>query len=278
MAKLLYLARPIDYYASNANDAHNLMRKERDWVVFDPSYAFTVSDEVTPDHKIRFINKSAMSSASACLALLPTGAFTVGVPMEIEYFLTRGLPVSICGGEELSKSWSLAGIHRSEDLEECIAWLLGRAPENRDPHDRLCYFELVHPNAKLPTRAHDGDAAWDLYCVEDAKILPGQMLDVPLGIKVQPPSNVYTRLIGRSSLYRKYKLLAIEGTIDSGYRGELFAAVINMNNEPFHVKEGMRLCQLVPMPLITQWLEPAATDHLVPSARGDQGFGSTGQY
>lgn len=137
--------------------------------------------------------------------------------------------------------------------------------------------QRLHPDAVLPTRSKEGDAGYDLYCVEDALVMPDEFLDIHIGIAVEFPAGIYGRIVGRSSTFRRRGLLCIEGIIDEGYRGELFAAVHNINPEtPCQIYKGERLVQLIPMVNIAPNLSPEFVGQLSASERGADGFGSTG--
>ena len=102
-------------------------------------------------------------------------------------------------------------------------------------------------------------------------------MDVHTDIKINMPPYLYARIVGRSSTLRKHMLMVNEGIIDNGYTGELFVCVHNMSDKPFHVKQGMRLAQVLFHSIEDiRWAE---VDEIVPAPgkRGDAGFGSTGE-
>lgn len=141
---------------------------------------------------------------------------------------------------------------------------------------RYVNFELGE-NAKPPYKKHSGDAGWDLYVSRDVKIPAGETVDVHTDIKIDMPPYLYARITGRSSTLRKHKLLVNEAIIDNGYTGELFICVHNMSNKDFHVKQGMRLAQVLFHKIEdVRWSE---VDEVVPipGKRGNDGFGSTGE-
>lgn len=130
--------------------------------------------------------------------------------------------------------------------------------------------------AKLPSKAHAGDAGWDLYVSRPTVICPGQTVDVHTDVFVGLPARTYLRIVGRSSSLRRHDLLINEGIIDNGYTGELFICVHNLGSEPFHVKPGMRLAQAIFGTIDdVRWSE---VEEVPPSkdGRGGAGFGSTG--
>lgn len=140
---------------------------------------------------------------------------------------------------------------------------------------RYVDYELGE-GAKAPYRKHLGDAGWDLFVSRPVDIPPGATIDVHTDIKINMPPYLYARITGRSSSIRKYNLLINEGIIDNGYTGELFVCAHNLGSETLHVKQGMRLAQVLFYTMEDiRWSE---VDEIkpVPGKRGDNGFGSTG--
>lgn len=131
--------------------------------------------------------------------------------------------------------------------------------------------------AKVPYKKHSGDAGWDLYVSRECIIPPGETVDVHTDVKIDMPPYLYARIVGRSSTLRKHNLMVNEGIIDNGFTGELFVCIHNMDNKPFHVKQGMRLAQVLFHTIEdVRWSE---VDEIVatPGKRGNAGFGSTGE-
>lgn len=125
-----------------------------------------------------------------------------------------------------------------------------------------------------PYRAHDTDTGYDLTCTERVVIQPGAYADVHCSIAVKLPPNTWALLTGRSSTFRRHGLLVIPGVIDNGYRGELFSALYNVRSVPFEVQPGMRLTQMILIPMVTPAVQ--YTESLGRTERGTAGFGSTG--
>jgi dUTPase len=84
-------------------------------------------------------------------------------------------------------------------------------------------------------------------------------------------------LTGRSSTLRKKGLLVHTGIIDCGYRGPLFAGVWNMTDDDKVVAKDERIALLIVQPNLTKDLQPEPVKELAPHARGEAGFGSTGE-
>ena len=131
-------------------------------------------------------------------------------------------------------------------------------------------------DAHVPRAAKPGDVAFDLFSIVDYELKPGECYAVPIGISVEIPEGFEGQIRPRSGLGLKYGLTVINspGTIDSGYRGEVHVALLNLSSETFQITKGMRVAQLAirQVPNV-QFLE---VDELTDTERGEGGFGSTG--
>ena len=135
----------------------------------------------------------------------------------------------------------------------------------------------LHPEAVVPTRAHPGDAGLDLVAVEEREMAPGARVAVPTGLAVAIPVGYAGLVLPRSGLARRHgvTLTNSPGLIDAGYRGELTVLMVNLGQEPFTVRAGDRIAQLVLTPVsLAAAVEVAALP--ASDGRGDGGFGSTG--
>ena len=144
-------------------------------------------------------------------------------------------------------------------------------------------FLRTHPDAKLPA-AHVGigsgvgDSGYDLVAVEDVHIgcYPLNSEVVPVGLTLAYVEKGYWfRIEPRSGLGFKHSIQPHLGVIDNGYRGDLGVKLYNLGREPYEVKKGDKIAQLVVYPLIQP--ECSWADEVVESDRGDSGFGSTGR-
>lgn len=127
-----------------------------------------------------------------------------------------------------------------------------------------------------PTRSYEGDAGFDLYVSERTVIPYSGMSDVPCGISIQLPPGTWGMLVGRSSTVRTKRLLVVQGIIDNGYRGEIFAATQNLGLDVAVVERGERIAQLLLFELVSAWASPERVAELDESERGERAFGSTG--
>ena len=134
-------------------------------------------------------------------------------------------------------------------------------------------------HAKIPTRAYDGDAGFDLYYtgIEPMQIQPSEVAWIPSEVAIQWPDGVWGFIIGRSSSF-ELGLLVNPTIIDAGFRGNLGAYVRNVNPSTWvTVHPGDRVAQIVPLPLLAPSINLHEVDELDPSDRGIRGFGSSGR-
>lgn len=139
----------------------------------------------------------------------------------------------------------------------------------------------LHPHfdgLKLPEYKSHGASGMDLLaaCDEDVTLQFGQRALIPTGISLELPSGTEAQVRPRSGLALKHgiTLLNSPGTIDSDYRGEISVIVANMGQEPFTIKRGMRIAQIVLSEVIKAKL--ITVDNLSATHRGSGGFGHTG--
>jgi dUTP pyrophosphatase len=134
----------------------------------------------------------------------------------------------------------------------------------------------LHPDAVLPERAYSGDAGLDLAACERHELGPGERAVVPTGLSVAIPEGYAGFVQPRSGLAAKHGVSVVNapGLVDSGYRGELRVVLLNTDlEEPFVVEPGMRIAQLVVLPVPE--VELPEVDELPESERGVRGFGSS---
>ena len=138
-------------------------------------------------------------------------------------------------------------------------------------------FRRLDPEAPLPTRAHPGDAGFDLRSAVDVEVLPGERALVPTGLAVAIPEGHAGLVLPRSGLASRHGLTMANapGLIDAGYRGEVTCAVVNLDRQrPVRVAKGDRIAQLVIVAVPT--VRPEWSEELPASERGEGGFGSSG--
>ncbi len=145
----------------------------------------------------------------------------------------------------------------------------------RPLYDEAPRVKRLHPNATLPTRAHDQDAGWDLHALEHDRLQPGETRMIRTGIAVAVPVGQVGDVRSRSSLASgNITVTNSPGTIDPGYTGEVKVLLSNRTRRRFTIEPGDRIAQLVFTYTNTQPLQ--VVDELDASERGEGGFGSTG--
>src|SRR5881394_1905374 len=129
----------------------------------------------------------------------------------------------------------------------------------------------------LPARASEHAAGLDVVAAEDVTLAPGQRHAVATGFAIAIPEGYEVQVRPRSGLALKHGITCLNtpGTIDSDYRGEVKVILANLGAEPFEVRRGERIAQLVPAPVVQATL--IEVEALADTARGAGGFGSTGR-
>jgi len=129
----------------------------------------------------------------------------------------------------------------------------------------------------LPSYASEGAAGLDVVAAEDLILDPGARHAVATGFAIAIPPGYEVQVRPRSGLALKHGITCLNtpGTIDHDYRGEVKVILANLGAEPFDVKRGERIAQLVPAPVLRA--EFAEVDSLDETHRGAGGFGSTGR-
>ena len=139
----------------------------------------------------------------------------------------------------------------------------------------------VRPAAEqlpLPRYMTNGAAGMDLSAdiVAPLELLPGKRALVPTGIAIEVPPGFEAQIRPRSGLALRHgvALLNSPGTIDSDYRGEIQVLMINLGDQPYTVRRGERIAQMIVAPVVRAELH--AVDALADSRRGPGGWGHTG--
>jgi dUTP pyrophosphatase len=128
-----------------------------------------------------------------------------------------------------------------------------------------------------PTYATDGAAGLDVVAAESITLAPGQRHAVATGFAIAIPEGYEVQVRPRSGLALKHGITCLNtpGTIDHDYRGEVKIILANLGGEPFEVRRGERIAQLVPAPVLKAAFREVRS--LSETGRGAGGFGSTGQ-
>lgn len=141
-------------------------------------------------------------------------------------------------------------------------------------------IKKLRDNARVPFRATEGSAGMDLYaCIDEpVTIAPHEIRLIPTGIAIALESPDYVAyLYARSGLAIKHGIAPANcvGVIDSDYRGEVCAGLLNTTEKEFTIMPDERIAQLVIAPVILPEIE--VVDELDDTDRGAGGFGSTGR-
>ena len=129
----------------------------------------------------------------------------------------------------------------------------------------------------LPEYKTEQSAGCDLVAPIDApiKLYPLDRVFINTKVSVALMDGYEAQVRGRSGLNRDHGIVVPVGTVDADYRGEIGVTVYNLSREPYEIKPGDRIAQLVISPCIqANW---QSVDHLDKTDRGEGGFGSTGK-
>lgn len=154
-------------------------------------------------------------------------------------------------------------------------------------------IKRLSETAKIPTKAHESDAAFDIYAdIQDTfvpfgksidesekgiKVMPGQTVKVSSGVAMEIPEWYWGAVYARSGLATKQGLRPANcvGVIDSHYRGPIIVAIHNDSNNVQIIHHGDRIAQVMLAPVIETSFEEVS--ELSDSDRGEGGFGSSGK-
>lgn len=130
------------------------------------------------------------------------------------------------------------------------------------------------PDLPAQQRTYPTDAGVDLFVVETVELQPLETARLPVNMAVSLPSGYYGMIAGRSSVAAR-GLLVYVGTVDQGYRGQLYVAVCNLSAKPQRIKRGERIAQLIVIPFAcADFVEVESLDD---TPRGERGWGSSGR-
>ncbi len=136
-------------------------------------------------------------------------------------------------------------------------------------------IKKISPEARAPLYGHQGDAGFDLFSCVHMTLNPGETAAIPTGLQMAIPSG-YVGLIWDKSGIALGGVHRLAGVVDAGYRGEVKVVLTNLSKQPFIIKSGMKIAQMLIQPV--QTVEIVEVDSLDRTTRGEGGFGSTGLY
>lgn len=138
-------------------------------------------------------------------------------------------------------------------------------------------FQALSPQSIIPFTATPESNGYDLFTIEEVTIEPEHWKVVKLGFAVEVPVNHAMLVLPKSGLSSKHGISVLNspGLVDSDYRGEISAIVINHNDAPYTFKAREKIAQVIFVE--TKKVEFWPVDKLSETERGEGGFGSTGR-
>ena len=106
-------------------------------------------------------------------------------------------------------------------------------------------INLIHENAKLPTRGSDESAGLDLYTITSVTIPPGHRVLLSTGLAMSMPEGYVGLIWPRSKLAAKMGIDVLAGVVDSDYRGEIMISLLNTGLDPVEIKAGDKVAQMI---------------------------------
>lgn len=130
-------------------------------------------------------------------------------------------------------------------------------------------------DAKLPTRAYEGDAGYDLYASKEVTIQTNRVGKIPTGIAIEIPEGYWVKFYDRSGFFTQVQVDVGAGVIDNGYRGELIVCMFNGTTQPVRINKGEAFAQFAFHELITFEVKEVQDWNNTITERGDKGFASS---
>ena len=106
-------------------------------------------------------------------------------------------------------------------------------------------IKKLHPDAKLPTVGHLGDAGIDFYATDDVEFAPHEQQRVPTGVAFEIPDGYVGLIWDKSSISFNKGLKVMGGVIDACFRGELVMSLYNTSNEKQKIAKGEKIAQMI---------------------------------
>lgn len=139
-------------------------------------------------------------------------------------------------------------------------------------------IKLLRDTTYKPHKAFDGDAGFDVFYdgTEPIKLYPKEHVKIPLGFAIELPAGYVALIQAKSGLAGNFGLTTIGNVIDSTYRGECHAILLNTSDKLVIIDSGDKIAQMLVIPCYTK-CEYTIVDKLSFTVRGEGGFGSTGK-
>ena len=135
-------------------------------------------------------------------------------------------------------------------------------------------IKKLHPDAIIPSYAHEGDAGLDFFSNENVIINPGERYLISTGISIELPKGYVSFIKDKSGVAFKGGLIHMAGVIEYTYRGEYKILLYNTSKEHYEIKKSQKIAQVVILPVATAEIQEVT--ELSETIRGDGAFGSTG--
>lgn len=144
-------------------------------------------------------------------------------------------------------------------------------------------IDKTKPHAKMPKANRKGDVGYDIVAAEDVTIPPGEIRKVPTGVYLAnmpltlQGASAFIKIEGRSGMALD-GVFPVGGIIDPTYRGEIMGVLFNSSKEPYEIKAGDRIAQMLLYSVYTaDDVKFVETNKISETNRGDKGFGSSGK-
>lgn len=132
---------------------------------------------------------------------------------------------------------------------------------------------MLDEGVKMPTKAHDTDAGYDIYAPDAFGVAPKCSWSIDTGVHMLIPEGYVGMIKSKSGLNVKHGLRC-EGVVDAGYTGGIVVKMYNDSNMPYIFAPGDKVTQIVILPIPET--ELVQVDELPETERGGRGFGSSG--
>ncbi len=136
-------------------------------------------------------------------------------------------------------------------------------------------IKKLHLDAKAPHYAHNDDAGFDLFSVENTLIKKGERFAVPTGISMEIPEGYVGLIWDKSGIGIKEGIKTLGGVVDSSYRGEVLVGMINLSEKDYTFEKGHKVAQMLIQK--KEKVDFEEVSELTDTKRGKGGFGSTGK-
>ena len=132
----------------------------------------------------------------------------------------------------------------------------------------------INDDAKINNQAKKGDAGFDVFATENITLKPLERYNMPLGIALEFPENWVCIVQQKSGIAKNFGIDTIGNVIDSNYRGEIHAQIVNTSNDIVNIEKNKKIAQLIFLQHGSCEIE--YVEELNKTERGETGFGSTG--